>query len=390
MKLAEREERLAGKKRKKKAKDDQFEKVSAKFLAKEAHKRKGGKTSKVEAAFVDAGIPARQAAEFAKKLLHDGYDDLAIVACLGADTLVEEYKFPKSCAKKIEAYLKQLKPEGGDDNAEKDEPWGDEGASTDEEGEDVNGKTGEAEKGEGHEEEEEEEEEEEGDNGNSSDEESEEEQDEEEVQEEIQLLQSIKERDQNNDADGDEDLDAAALEAAYFDTKGSEEAEEAAGKTFSDMQLSRPIMRAIENLGFTKPTPIQRIAVPTALTGKDVCASAQTGSGKTAAFLLPILERLLYREKRVAVTRVLVSEKINTNETKRNQKRKPLMNTLRVHPTQVITPTRELATQCQSMFVKLAKYTDATSCLVVGGMQIKDQESQLRRRPDVVICTPGR
>ena len=83
--------------------------------------------------------------------------------------------------------------------------------------------------------------------------------------------------------------------------------------------------------------------------------------GKTAAFLLPILERLLYRPKNQHATRVLI-----------------------------ITPTRELATQCVSMLSALGQYTDIRSCLVVGGLSLQAQETDLRTRPDVVVCTPGR
>ncbi|KAK1937727.1 DEAD-box ATP-dependent RNA helicase 28 [Phytophthora citrophthora] len=132
-------------------------------------------------------------------------------------------------------------------------------------------------------------------------------------------------------------------------------------ETFADLKLSRPIMRAISHIGFEKPTPIQQRAIPIALTGKDICASAQTGSGKTAAFLLPILERLQFRSRRVQSTRVMI-----------------------------ICPVRELATQCQSMFEQLARYTDITCSLAVGGLPLKAQEAELRNRPDVVVCTPGR
>ncbi|KAG1684308.1 hypothetical protein DVH05_024624 [Phytophthora capsici] len=132
-------------------------------------------------------------------------------------------------------------------------------------------------------------------------------------------------------------------------------------ETFADLKLSRPIMRAISHIGFEKPTPIQQRAIPIALTGKDICASAQTGSGKTAAFLLPILERLQFRSRRVQSTRVMI-----------------------------ICPVRELATQCQSMFEQLARFTDITCSLAVGGLPLKAQEAELRNRPDVVVCTPGR
>ncbi|OQR97225.1 DEAD/DEAH box RNA helicase [Achlya hypogyna] len=132
-------------------------------------------------------------------------------------------------------------------------------------------------------------------------------------------------------------------------------------KTFSDLKLSRALVRAVTSLGYEKPTPIQQRAIPIALSGKDICASAQTGSGKTAAFLLPILERLQFRSRKVAATRVLI-----------------------------ICPVRELATQCQSVLEQLGKFTDVTSALAVGGLPLREQEIELRKLPDVVICTPGR
>ena len=137
--------------------------------------------------------------------------------------------------------------------------------------------------------------------------------------------------------------------------------DESGPKTFTEMNLSRPIMKALADVGFASPTRIQQLAIPLALGGKDICGAASTGSGKTAAFLLPILERLLYKPKSIAATRVLI-----------------------------LTPTRELAAQCHSVAVKLAKYTDLSFCLCVGGMSNQQQETELRKHPDVVIATPGR
>ncbi|RLN53173.1 hypothetical protein BBJ29_001718 [Phytophthora kernoviae] len=152
-----------------------------------------------------------------------------------------------------------------------------------------------------------------------------------------------------------------AAEFFESDPFAAEEFAKTKFETFADLKLSRPIMRAISHIGFEKPTPIQQRAIPIALTGKDICASAQTGSGKTAAFLLPILERLQFRSRRVQSTRVMI-----------------------------ICPVRELATQCQSMFEQLARFTDITCSLAVGGLPLKAQEAELRNRPDVVVCTPGR
>ncbi|GAU27184.1 hypothetical protein TSUD_107750 [Trifolium subterraneum] len=131
--------------------------------------------------------------------------------------------------------------------------------------------------------------------------------------------------------------------------------------SFMQLNLSRPLLRACEALGFTKPTPIQAACIPLALTGRDICGSAITGSGKTAAFALPTLERLLYRPKRMNAIRVLI-----------------------------LTPTRELAAQVHSMIMTLAKHTDIRCCLIVGGLSTKEQEAALRTMPDIVVATPGR
>lgn len=109
--------------------------------------------------------------------------------------------------------------------------------------------------------------------------------------------------------------------------------------SFLTMNLSRPILKALTSIGFSKPTPIQAATIPVALLGKDVVGGAVTGSGKTAAFTIPMLERLLYREKgkRAAATRCLI-----------------------------LVPTRELAVQCFDVGSKLASQTDIRFCLVVG------------------------
>ena len=109
--------------------------------------------------------------------------------------------------------------------------------------------------------------------------------------------------------------------------------------SFLSMNLSRPIMKALTSLAFHAPTPIQAATIPVALLGKDVVGGAVTGSGKTAAFVIPMLERLMYRErgKNAAATRCLV-----------------------------LVPTRELAVQCFDVGTKLAAHTDIQFCLIVG------------------------
>lgn len=138
-------------------------------------------------------------------------------------------------------------------------------------------------------------------------------------------------------------------------------------RTFAEANLSRPLLRAVSDLGYAAPTPIQRRAIPLALAGHDIVGSAVTGSGKTAAYLLPILERLQYRPSRSAAIRVII-----------------------------LTPTRELAAQVHSMCGQLASHCGSSAAggirasLIVGGLSLKQQEAELRARPDIVIATPGR
>ncbi len=128
---------------------------------------------------------------------------------------------------------------------------------------------------------------------------------------------------------------------------------------FSSLQLDPALLRAIKELGFTRPTPIQAEAIPPGLAGRDLLACASTGSGKTAAFLLPILHRLLGRPRRT--TRALV-----------------------------LTPTRELAAQILEDLNDLAVHTPLTAAAVFGGVGMLPQEHAFRTGVDVLIATPGR
>ncbi|XP_063816588.1 probable ATP-dependent RNA helicase DDX27 [Pseudophryne corroboree] len=131
--------------------------------------------------------------------------------------------------------------------------------------------------------------------------------------------------------------------------------------TFQDMNLSRPLLKAISALSFTQPTPIQKACIPMGLLGRDICACAATGTGKTAAFMLPVLERLIYKPREAPITRVLV-----------------------------LVPTRELGIQVHAVSRQLAQFTEVTCCLTVGGLDVKSQEAALRAGPDILIATPGR
>jgi ATP-dependent RNA helicase RhlE len=125
------------------------------------------------------------------------------------------------------------------------------------------------------------------------------------------------------------------------------------------MALHPQLLRGIKDLGFAKPTPIQEQAIPPALAGRDVLATAMTGSGKTAAFLLPILQNLMDRPR--GITRALV-----------------------------LTPTRELAIQIHAHFEDLAMHTGVTGAPIIGGVGMGPQEHALRAGTDVIMATPGR
>uniref|UniRef100_A0A1I7ZI18 RNA helicase n=1 Tax=Steinernema glaseri TaxID=37863 RepID=A0A1I7ZI18_9BILA len=147
-----------------------------------------------------------------------------------------------------------------------------------------------------------------------------------------------------------------------FDAKESETIMKSTSQmSFHQMNLSRPILKGVAAAGFSTPTPVQATCIPVALAGRDICACAATGTGKTAAFMLPILERLMYKPKQKSVTRVLV-----------------------------LVPTRELAIQVFQVSRKLSQFTNVEICLCAGGLDVKAQEAALRQNPDVVIATPGR
>ena len=129
--------------------------------------------------------------------------------------------------------------------------------------------------------------------------------------------------------------------------------------SFVSLGLDRRLLDAVSALGFEKPTPIQSDAIPTALAGRDLLAAAATGSGKSAAFLLPILHRLLGGPK--GRVRVLV-----------------------------LTPTRELAAQIDEHRRDLARFTGTSGAAVFGGVGMGPQESALRKGVDVLVATPGR
>ena len=134
--------------------------------------------------------------------------------------------------------------------------------------------------------------------------------------------------------------------------------------SFKDLKLNRPLLRAIAEKGYDNPTLIQERTIPLVLDKKDVIASAQTGTGKTAAFALPILQ-LLYDKQ----------------DSAKNQKKIRAL---------IISPTRELAIQIQENFEEYATHTNLKSAVIFGGASIDPQKDILKKGVDILIATPGR
>ena len=130
---------------------------------------------------------------------------------------------------------------------------------------------------------------------------------------------------------------------------------------FNELGLSPAVLRAVQDVGYKEPTPIQRDAIPVILTGRDVLGCAQTGTGKTASFTLPMIDMLSQGRSRARMPRSLILE-----------------------------PTRELATQVSDNFEKYGKHTKLSMALLIGGESMDEQMRVLNRGVDVLIATPGR
>ncbi|MBP1805897.1 DEAD/DEAH box helicase [Rubellimicrobium aerolatum] len=130
---------------------------------------------------------------------------------------------------------------------------------------------------------------------------------------------------------------------------------------FSDLNLDPRVLQALTDAGYVTPTPIQADAIPPALEGRDILGIAQTGTGKTAAFVLPMITRLAQGRARARMPRSLV-----------------------------LCPTRELAAQVAENFDKYTKHLKLTKALLIGGVSFKDQDALIDRGVDVLIATPGR
>ena len=131
--------------------------------------------------------------------------------------------------------------------------------------------------------------------------------------------------------------------------------------SFEALGLDKPTLKAVLEAGYSIPTPIQRIAIPLALMGRDIMGIAQTGTGKTAGFILPMIDIISSGRSKARMPRALI-----------------------------LCPTRELAAQAAENFVKYSKYSNLNMVLVIGGESFTDQEKALDKSCDVLIATPGR
>eukprot|EP01065_Artemidia_motanka_P026708 TRINITY_DN31967_c0_g1_i1.p1 TRINITY_DN31967_c0_g1~~TRINITY_DN31967_c0_g1_i1.p1 ORF type:complete len:708 (+),score=262.29 TRINITY_DN31967_c0_g1_i1:80-2203(+) len=183
--------------------------------------------------------------------------------------------------------------------------------------------------------------------------------------EEMEEQQEVGEGEFDDDG-GDDGEEAGAQVTPHSSADGVatvavEEGQQQSSTSWLDLPLSKPLKRAIADAGWLTPTPVQCKAIPAALEGWDVCARAVTGSGKTGAFAVPLIERCMQKDRRRQRIRALV-----------------------------VLPTRELAVQCMNHFDELSHGTDVAKSLIVGGLPVQPQQRELRMRPDIVVATPGR
>ena len=130
---------------------------------------------------------------------------------------------------------------------------------------------------------------------------------------------------------------------------------------FNELGLSEQILVQVARAGFTEPTPVQEQTIPNAMMNRDIVAIAQTGTGKTAAFVLPLLDILTHARQRAGLVRALI-----------------------------LNPTRELAMQTAEVIETFAAGSGIRHALLIGGVTMGEQIQQLAKAPDIVIATPGR
>ena len=156
--------------------------------------------------------------------------------------------------------------------------------------------------------------------------------------------------------------------------------------SFTSLALSEPILRSLSEEGYSKPTPIQSQSIPVVLEGKDLLGAAQTGTGKTAAFAIPILQ-LLSSEVSHSGRNGTPGNKTAAGQQFYSNKRRKSVKPIR---SLIVTPTRELAIQIDESFKSYGRHTGLTSAVVFGGVNQNGQVARLGRGVDILIATPGR
>lgn len=174
----------------------------------------------------------------------------------------------------------------------------------------------------------------------------------------LENQKKLQAQDERSSSDSEEKEVEAKKETPKTEDEEQDDSTEKTLESFSDLNIVPELLQACKNLNFTKPTPIQAKAIPPALEGKDIIGLAQTGSGKTAAFALPILNRLWHDQSPYYAC--------------------------------ILSPTRELAQQIKETFDSLGTIMGARTTCIVGGMNMMDQARDLMRKPHIIIATPGR
>ena len=147
----------------------------------------------------------------------------------------------------------------------------------------------------------------------------------------------------------------------------------AKGMSFTNFNLSKLIIKALSEMEYYTPTKVQEKVIPIALNGHDIFVNSETGSGKTACFLLPIVQRIIFSR--------------NSKENKKNKNE----NNIIQNQALIIVPTRELALQCNEMLTQFLKYIDLNFVFLCGGLSVENQLKQMKNKiPDIIITTPGR
>ncbi len=160
--------------------------------------------------------------------------------------------------------------------------------------------------------------------------------------------------------------------------------------TFEQLNIAEPVLRAVREKGYDIPTPIQEQAIPVVLRGKDIFGIAQTGTGKTAAFAIPILQMLMESKPSEEIGESLAVT--DSQPSRRDRRGRSHGKTPEHRPIKslVLTPTRELAMQISECFTDYGKYTGLRHTVVFGGVKQQPQVEKLRKGVDILIATPGR